>query len=90
MSSLPDNVKTPEDAARFLQQKPLEVLDNVHDSTLLSVTRKQGVAVWLDVQRGDEGPATWDPMLAKDIQGVQTDHPEALTAYLHQRKLRKK
>ena len=83
MSSLPDDVKTPEEAARFLQQKPIDVLDNVHDSILLSVTRKLGVAVWLDVQRSDEGPATWDPMLAKDIQGVQTDHPESLTVYLY-------
>ncbi|HEX9514074.1 MAG TPA: glycerophosphodiester phosphodiesterase family protein [Puia sp.] len=85
MTSLPDEVKTPEDAARFLQQKPIEVLDNVYDTTLLSVTRKMGIAVWLDVQRGDEGPATWDPMLGKDIQGVQTDHPEALTAYLRRK-----
>jgi glycerophosphoryl diester phosphodiesterase len=85
MTSLPDDVRTPEDAARFLQQKPIEVLDNVHDTTLLSFTRKMGIAVWLDVQSDTEGPAAWEKVLGNGIQGMQTDHPEALIAYLRRK-----
>jgi glycerophosphoryl diester phosphodiesterase len=85
MTSLPDNAKTPEEAARFLQKKPVEVLDNVYDTTLLSVTRQYGVAVWLDVQSDKEGPAAWEKVLGNGIQGMQTDHPEALVAYLRRK-----
>ncbi|HEX9509530.1 MAG TPA: hypothetical protein VF939_03550 [Puia sp.] len=42
-----------------------------------------GIAVWLDVQSDTKGPAAWDKVLSNGIQGVQTDHPEALMAYLH-------
>jgi glycerophosphoryl diester phosphodiesterase len=82
MTSLPGDVRTPEAAALFLREKKIEVLDNVYDTAMLRAVRQQGIAVWLDVQSDKEGPASWEEMLGKEIQGVQTDHPEALMDYL--------
>src|SRR5258708_3617595 len=86
MTSLPDDVRTPEAAALFLREKKIAVLDNVYDTAMLRTVRQQGVAVWLDVQSDKEGPGSWEEMLGKDIQGLQTDHPEALVDYLARRK----
>ncbi|MDO6432289.1 glycerophosphodiester phosphodiesterase family protein [Flavitalea sp. BT771] len=88
MGSLPKEIKTPEQFLRFLDQTPLEVLDNVYDTALQAVARKMGIALWPDVQSDEEGPAVWDQALAWQIQGMQTDHPEALVNYLKQRKRR--
>ncbi|MHA4807051.1 glycerophosphodiester phosphodiesterase family protein [Flavitalea flava] len=88
MASVPDEIRTPEQLGFFLGQIQIEVLDNVMDSAMLAVTRKAGVAVWLDVEAPDEGPVTWNAALGKNIQGVQTDHPKALIDYLKQNNLR--
>lgn len=86
MTSLPDDVHTPGQAVQFLQQKKIAVLDNVYDTTLLKAVRKLGIAVWLDVESDTEGPVVWEKMLGQGIQGMQTDHPEALMDYLSLRK----
>ncbi len=88
MSSLPDGIKTPEQFRQFLEQAQLEVLDNVYDTALQAVAREKGIALWLDVESADEGPVLWDKALAWNIQGLQTDHPEALVAYLQKTKHR--
>ena len=85
MSSLPDEVKTPGQIAAFLQQKQINVLDNVYDTTLQNFVRQKGVSLWLDGQSDHEGPATWKPLLAGHIQGIQTDHPEELIPWLRHR-----
>ena len=43
---------------------------------------KSNIAVWLDVQSEDEGPATWEQALRLGADGLQTDHPEKLIKYL--------
>ena len=43
---------------------------------------KKKIAVWLDVQSNDEGPATWEQALKSGADGLQTDHPEKLIKYL--------
>lgn len=88
MSGVPKEIRTAEQLRFFLDQVQIEVFDNVTDSAMLAVTKKYGVAVWLDVQAGDEGPAVWNAALRKNIQGVQTDHPQALIDYLKQNNLR--
>lgn len=84
MSSIPDQIKTPQQLRAFLDMAKLEVLDNVYDTALQAVVREKGIALWLDVESEDEGPKTWDQALSQSIQGVQTDHPEALVQYLQQ------
>jgi glycerophosphoryl diester phosphodiesterase len=88
MSSLPASVKTKDDLLALLEKMHLEVLDNAKDSSLLAATRANGINVWLDVQGLDENPAKWSAAMRMGIQGVQTDHPEALVKYLEQNKLR--
>ena len=85
MTSVPDNIKTAEQLGYFLSQAKIEVLDNVTDTAMLAVTRYNGVAVWVDVESPDEAPAIWKSTLSKGVQGMQTDHPEALMDYLRRR-----
>jgi len=84
MGSLPEEVKTPEQFRRWSDHTPLEVLDNVYDTVLQMIAREKGIALWLDVESAGEGPVLWDKTLAWNIQGLQTDHPEALVEYLQQ------
>jgi glycerophosphoryl diester phosphodiesterase len=86
MTSLPDEAKTPAQITAFLQQKKIRVLDNVYDTTLQDFVRQKGVDLWLDGQSDKEGPASWQSLLAGHIQGIQTDHPEELVAWLAHRK----
>lgn len=88
MASLPESINTKEDLLALLDKMQLEVLDNVKDTAMLAVARKNGINVWLDVQGTDENPAKWSEAMRKGIQGVQTDHPEALVKYLEQNNLR--
>ncbi|MFY0255468.1 glycerophosphodiester phosphodiesterase family protein [Chitinophaga sp. 30R24] len=88
MCSLPEQITTPERLAYFLDNVQIAVMDNITDSAMLAVARKQGVAIWLDVQHPTEGPTDWNTALDKGVQGLQTDHPVALINYLQQNKLR--
>lgn len=87
MSSLP-KVKTDEELHSFLEKMPLEAIDNIPDETLLKVMRENGLWVFLDVQMADENPVKWKAAMDKGVQGVQTDHPEALIKYLKTNNLR--
>lgn len=84
MGSIPKEISTPEQFRSFLDKIQLEVLDNVYDTALQAITTRHGTAIWLDVEGSNEAPAIWDRALAMNIQGVQTDHPDALIAYLRQ------
>ncbi|RFS21923.1 glycerophosphodiester phosphodiesterase [Chitinophaga silvatica] len=82
MSSLPDEVKTAAELQDFLGKFQLAVIDNISDQSLLEVTKKNKVSVWLDVQSSKEGPEWWDTALKTKIQGLQSDHPAQLVEYL--------
>lgn len=88
MTSLPESIATKEDLAVLLEKMQLEGLDNIKDSTMLAAARNNGIHVWLDVQGADENPAKWKQALGKGVQGLQTDHPEELVAYLVKNNLR--
>ena len=90
MSSIPEEVKTPVQFRQFLDQVQVAVLDNVYDTALQAVAREKGIALWLDVESGDEGPAVWDRALSWNIQGLQTDHPDALVEHLRRVRRRQK
>jgi glycerophosphoryl diester phosphodiesterase len=83
MTSVPGGHPTRDRIDSFLQQnKGILVLDNVYDTTLQTFVHDKGVSLWLDGQSDNEGPATWQPLLAGHIQGIQTNHPEELIAWL--------
>lgn len=82
MRSVPDSIKTPAQLRDYLSRVQIEVLDNVYDTAGLAITRQFGVAVWVDVQTREEGPALWKETMEKGVQGMQTDHPEELMRYL--------
>lgn len=88
MSSVPDEVTAPGQLGYLLNTVHLSVLDNVTDTAMLAVVRQHNVAVWLDAQTPTEGPAEWDVVMRKGVQGMQSDHPEALVNYLNKNNLR--
>ncbi|MEP7258444.1 MAG: glycerophosphodiester phosphodiesterase family protein, partial [Flavitalea sp.] len=88
MTSLPEAIKTKEQLDFFLGQIQIEALDNIYDSAMVSIARKHGVAIWLDVESDQENEALWKEAMDKNIHGVQTDHPEELIRYLLQNNLR--
>jgi glycerophosphoryl diester phosphodiesterase len=85
MSSLFGEVKTPDQLGLFLGQIKIEVLDNVQDREMIKGAAENGVAVWLDVQDPAEGPDSWAAALQKGVQGLQTDNPAELVAFLKEK-----
>lgn len=88
MTSLLETVQNPDQLNVFLEQTQIEVLDNLHDPSMVETAAKKGVATWLDVQSATEGPESWTLALEKGVQGLQTDHPEQLIAFLKAKKWR--
>ena len=85
LTSLPHDVKTAEDAIAFIEKTPVQVIDNAYDSAIQKALISKGVEIWLDVQSSDEGPVSWQKALDLGVQGMQTDHPEALVPWLKKR-----
>jgi glycerophosphoryl diester phosphodiesterase len=88
ISSLPSSIKNKDDLLALQGKMQLEGIDGVTDTAMLRTIRENGLNVWLDVQSPGEGPFQWQTAMNKGVQGVQTDHPEALIAYLKKNKLR--
>ena len=88
ITSVIEEVKNKEQLTFFLGQGTIEVLDNIYDREMVATANDNGVAVWLDVQSDHEGADDWNQALQKGIQGMQTDYPEALIAYLNKNGLR--
>jgi len=81
MTSLPENMNIAQ-LNNLLDTRPLDVVDNAFNNNLVNLMHKRNIAVWLDVQSEDEGPATWEQALRLGADGLQTDHPEKLVKYL--------
>lgn len=91
VGSVPDEVKDVASLNTFLDEYPLSVVDGSlgqYTPEMLAALRSRGVAVWLDVQDENEGPASWSKALDSGVPGMQTDHPGALTRYLTQQHTR--
>lgn len=88
MTSLPENIKTKEDFDAFLRATPIEVFDNLYEPAMIDMATGSKTAVWLDAEEENEGPGTWDKVLDKHVQGIQTDHPEELIKYLKDKGMR--
>jgi glycerophosphoryl diester phosphodiesterase len=83
MTSLPEEAKTREQVQAFLKNVQVQVIDNVSDPEMVRMVSELGLPVWLDVQHPSEGPASWKAALEKGVQGLQTDKPAELRAYLN-------
>jgi len=90
MISLPDNIITAEALNKVLSEHPVALLDGDYtdyNPTVLKTAMQSGIAVWPDIQSEDEAN-NWDKAIDMGFRGLQTDHPEALIAYLKKKGLR--
>jgi len=88
MCSLPETVKDAASLRAFISTAKVSALDGNHQQytpEMLAAAKEAGVAIWLDVQEKEEGPAQWDPALQLKVDGMQTDHPEILVKYLQKK-----
>lgn len=64
---------------------PVEILDGGADAYTPEIVRAvqaRGYQVWIDIQKPDEDESWWRRMLALGANGLQSDHPSALLAFL--------
>jgi len=91
MVSLPKAIKTKQEMIQLLNFLKIDVLDGDYDEyngeTVLAAKEKH-VPVWADIQSADEGADRWDKVLALGLEGLQTNHPEALIEYLKKKEIR--
>jgi len=88
MSRLDPVITTEQDLLQFFEKTPLEAIDKIPNETLLPVLKKMGISIFQDVQKASEMPEDWDKAIKYGVQGLQTDHPEALIKYLKANKIR--
>jgi glycerophosphoryl diester phosphodiesterase len=91
MLSLPDSVKDVPAMQSFISQHQPDLLDGSYDqytSEMVAFAAENKLPVWPDIQSKGEGPSNWGKALAKNLSGLQTDHPKALVSYLKAKGLR--
>ena len=89
MARIPDEQLTEVALPAFKKEFSFQAVDNkIKNKEQLALINAAGIAVFLDAQRKDEGPATWSPLLELGVQGLQTDHLEDLITYLKEKNLR--
>lgn len=82
MTSLPKEVTNKEQLEHFLSRIHIQIVDNVTAPELLKAAHELGLSVWLDAQSPTEGPASWNEALHKGVEGLQTDKPAEMVAYI--------
>lgn len=85
------DVKTDAAAEAWWSSCPCEIIDGSffeHTASEIAVYHRHGAVVWPDIQNPAEAPIQWDKALEAGVDGLQTDHPEALIAYLKSKKRR--
>lgn len=84
MMSLPRTVTDATSLQLWLGQTPVDLLDGPaqrYDAAMVQAAKRLGRQVWADIQAPDEH-LHWGAALATGLQGLQTDHPQALLAFL--------
>jgi glycerophosphoryl diester phosphodiesterase len=66
----------------FLAEHQPEVLDQGDSAEMIAAAHRRGTKVWPDIQQRDENPDYWTRVLSRGMDGVQTDHPVELIAWL--------
>jgi glycerophosphoryl diester phosphodiesterase len=91
MVSLPASIKDSAGLNRFFAKVHPDALDGDYDGytpEMLAAARRLGCPVIPDIQAPGEGPARWESVAGKDFNGLQSDHPGQLIAWLKERSLR--
>jgi glycerophosphoryl diester phosphodiesterase len=85
------NVRDEASAESWWRSCPCEIVDGSfrnHTPAEIAVYHRLGAVVWPDIQNPLESPTQWDVALAAGVDGLQTDHPAQLVAYLKEKKRR--
>lgn len=88
--SFPDHIRDSSSLAKFLQQYPVSVLDGSYKDYNLSMVKaahENRTTVWPDIQHPNEA-SFWEEAIALGVDGLQTDHPEALIQFLKNKGIR--
>lgn len=88
MTSIPEEIKITEQLISFLDEIKINIIDHAVNPDMEKIMKEKNISVWVDVQSPTEGPASWDQAINKGVQGLQTDHPQALIEYLIKKGLR--
>lgn len=86
-----NEMKSPDQIERDWRPHPFAITDGGYEDYKPEFVAKWhtlGVAVVPDIQGRDEKPSKWEPMIAMGVDGLQTDHPGELIAYLRSRHIR--
>jgi glycerophosphoryl diester phosphodiesterase len=89
--SPPRDMKSSDQLVDFAKGKGIEVLDgpwSVYSGEMVEAAKGTGVKVWPDIQTGGENAAYFKTVLDRGFNGVQTDHPEELIAWLKEQRRR--
>lgn len=76
---------TDQGLTRLKQRYPVEILDgpaSAYTAAAVRAAQAHGFQVWLDIQGPWEGPAFWRRILALGADGLQSDKPSELVAFL--------
>jgi glycerophosphoryl diester phosphodiesterase len=85
MTSPPREARSVSALEQFWRAYPVEILDGsalFYTPELVAAAKQWGTAVWPDIQNPGENSTQWNRALEMGVQGLQTDHPGALIAYL--------
>jgi glycerophosphoryl diester phosphodiesterase len=86
MPGLPDHYRRPGGIAEFLKVLHAEVTDGDtadYTADLVREAQAAGVKVYVDcLGPSNDNPAGWQKALDLGVDGIQTDHPDQLIAYL--------
>lgn len=75
----------------FLQSHSAEILDGDYSGytvAMVDEAHESGRKVWVDVQQPMEDADLWSGVLGLGVDGIQTDHPAELIAFLESKGLR--
>ena len=84
MISLPDEINTAQKLTDFLKMHPVEMLDGDYSgytAERIKAAKEAGTKVLLDIQSADE-MNNWESAMQFEFDGLQTDHPAMLVAFL--------
>jgi len=76
---------SPEQIEEDWKKSPFAITDGsarAYKPELIEKWHALGVGVVPDIQNPAEAPSQWKPMIDMGVDGLQTDHPEQLIAYL--------
>lgn len=89
MPSLPDELRRPGGPAEFEAECPAEVLDGhliEWTRELVDEAHAAGARVYVDIMGPTDTPEGYARAIAMGVDGIQTDHPDALVKFLRTRR----